>query len=170
MQNSGGFTLIILFYYKSTFGFLRIILSRWLQDLFSLLRVSHGGKFVHIRVAEVVGFFLRFRNWPDTFLLIRLFSVYEMDSDLKKKKKKRWMNRMRLWVPFSLYIFPADCVLEASDCFGWKSSSRSWQVPTSFNGGGCSILPILVSLREQSLIPDFSLLLSSFYCNREREF
>lgn len=40
---------------------------------------------------------------------------------------------MKPWVPFSLYIFPADCVLEASDCFGWKSSSWSWQVSTSLS-------------------------------------
>lgn len=106
------------------------------------------------------------RNWPDAFLLIRLFSVYKMDNDLKKKW---WMKRMRTWVPFSLYIFPADWVLEASDCFGWKSSSRSWQASTSFNGGGYSIIPILMSLKKQSLIPDFCLLLSIFFIGTQKE-
>lgn len=96
--------MIILFYCKSLFCFLRIILYRWLQDLISLLRVSHGGKFVHIRVAQLqrLWFFfsevwvladLNSRNRPDAFLLIHLFSVYKMNSDLKKKKW--WMKRMK---------------------------------------------------------------------------
>lgn len=29
---------------------------------------------------------LNSRNWPDAFLLIRLFSVYKMDNDFFKKK------------------------------------------------------------------------------------
>lgn len=45
--------MIILFYYKSTFWFLLVILYRWLQDLISLLRVSQGDKFVHLRVAQL---------------------------------------------------------------------------------------------------------------------
>lgn len=159
--------MIILFYCKSQFCFLRIILYRWLQDLIFLLRVSHGGKFVHIRVAQLqrLWFFfsevwvladLNSRNRPDAFLLIHLFSVYKINSDLKKKNGgwKEWSREFHFHSTFFLPIV-----------------YRRHQTALA-GAGGYSISPIVMSLKKLSLIPDFCLLLAFFFrsCrNTERE-
>lgn len=118
---TGGFILQLLYLIINLCLFLILKSTRTSADLGSLLKVSRGGKFVHILVAQLQRswFLLMFRRWPTwtTEIASMLFCLFVSSwftgwtlilIILKKKKRncrwKKWSCMFHFYYLFFLEI------------------------------------------------------------------